>query len=199
MSGHALAAALVAASYLLGSVPFGFLLARTRGIDIRATGSGNIGATNVSRSLGKRLGALVLALDALKGALPIVAVRGLGLDQSVDPFVLTACGVAAISGHCFPVWLRFRGGKGVATTFGVFLAVDPLSMGLCMALFAALYAIFRVASVGSLAAALTLPALMWALDRPDEAVILAIISSAIIVIKHRANIGRLLRGEEHSA
>jgi glycerol-3-phosphate acyltransferase PlsY len=117
----------------------------------------------------------------------------------VDPWVLTACGVAAICGHCFPVWLGFRGGKGVATTFGVFLAVDPLSMGLCMVLFAALYAIFRLASVGSLAAALTLPVLMWLLDRPDEAVALAIASSAIIVIKHRANIGRLLRGEEYSA
>jgi acyl phosphate:glycerol-3-phosphate acyltransferase len=199
MSGYALAGALVAASYLLGSVPFGYLLARARGIDIRATGSGNIGATNVSRSLGKKLGVVVLVFDALKGALPILAVRGLGLDQSVNAFVLTACGIAAICGHCFPVWLGFRGGKGVATSFGVFLAVDPLSMGLCMALFAALYAIVRIVSVGSLAAALSLPVLMWVLDRPDEALALALASSVIIVIKHRANIGRLLRGEEHSA
>jgi glycerol-3-phosphate acyltransferase PlsY len=199
MNTYPLAAALVVASYLLGSVPFGFLLARARGVDIRGTGSGNIGATNVSRSLGKKLGLVVLVLDALKGAVPIVAARWLELDQSVSPLVVTACGLAAICGHCFPVWLRFRGGKGVATSFGVFVAVDPVIIGLCVALFAVLYALVRIVSVGSLAAAVALPVLMWALDRPVEAQILALASSAIIVVKHRTNIARLVRGREHGA
>lgn len=183
-------------SYVVGSIPTGFLFARARGIDIRAMGSGNIGATNVSRSLGKKLGLVVLVLDALKGALPVLAARGLGLDHSAGPFVITACGLAAICGHCFPVWLGFRGGKGVATSFGVFLAVDPPIIGLCVAVFAVMYALFRIASLGSLVSAIALPVLMWAFHRSSAVLTLAMASTVIVVVKHRANISRLLHGEE---
>lgn len=196
MAGTPLASAVVAGAYLLGSVPFGLLLGRLRGVDVRTVGSGNIGATNVARSLGKRLGLLVLLLDALKGALPMLVLRWLDLAARTSPFLVTACGLAAVCGHCFPVWLRFRGGKGVATSLGVFLAVAPAVTGIAVAIFAALYAAFRIVSIGSLAAALAFPALMWLLHRPVAEIALSVAVLAIILIKHRGNIGRLLRREE---
>src|SRR5688500_11562142 len=117
-------AAAVVGSYLAGSIPFGLVVARARGVDIRAVGSKNIGATNVARALGKKLGALVLFLDALKGLLPtLVARHALHLDDNLVALV----GLAAILGHVFPVWLRFRGGKGVATALGVFAALTPVA------------------------------------------------------------------------
>ncbi len=196
MNTYAWAAGLVVLSYFIGSIPTGFLFARARGIDIRERGSGNIGATNVARILGKKLGLLILILDALKGAVPVAAVYGLGLHRSVDPFVLTACGVAAICGHCFPVWLGFRGGKGVATSFGVFLVADPMVTGIVVAMFAVIYAAFRIVSLGSLMAAIALPTLLWVLQRSDAAVTLGIAGTLIIVVKHRANIVRLVRRQE---
>lgn len=197
MDDRVLAGAMIAGAYLVGSIPFGLLLARLRGVDIRGVGSGNIGATNVARNLGKRLGIVVLLLDALKGALPMLALRWLDLAARVHPLVLTACGVAAIAGHCFPVWLRFRGGKGVATSLGVFLAVDPVLVSAAVGIFAVLYIGFRIVSVGSLAGALSFLALQWLCDRPMAEIALGIAGTAIIVIKHRGNIQRLLRREEH--
>ena len=192
-----MAAALVVVAYFVGSFPTGFVMARARGVDIRAVGSGNIGATNVARSLGKKLGVVVLFLDAFKGALPVVVALVLDFDERVDPFVVTAAGVAAMSGHCFSPWLGFHGGKGVATSWGVFLAVDPLMGGVAAVIFALVYAAFRVASLGSLAAATSLPAIMWLFGRSDAVVTLAIACAVIIAFKHRGNVRRLVRGEEH--
>jgi glycerol-3-phosphate acyltransferase PlsY len=183
-------------AYLLGTVPSGFLIGRAFGVDVRQVGSGNIGASNVARSLGKRYGALVLLLDALKGAVPAIAVWVLELHIRVDPYVVTAVGLGAVLGHCFPVWLRFRGGKGVATTLGALLVFDPLVTGIGAVLWFALYIPFRLASLGSLVAVLSLPISMVVLSRPAPLLVLACAIAAIIVAKHHANIRRLLKGEE---
>ena len=201
MNDVPLAAGLVVLAYLLGSIPIGLVIARARGIDIREQGSGNIGATNVARTLGKRVGAVVLLLDALKGAAPLLAVLMLDLDDRVDPFVITATGFAAICGHCYPVWLKFRGGKGVATSLGVFLVVAPLVALVGIAIFAVLYAAFRVASIGSLAAAASFPAqilLFYGSGGSDAVLTLSLAALLVIVIKHRGNIARLIRREERT-
>lgn len=195
MSDTALAIAFVAGAYLLGSIPFGLVLGRLRGIDVRQVGSGNIGATNVARSLGKKLGLVVLVLDLAKGALPVLLFQRLGLDR-VHPFGLTAVGLAPILGHCFPVWLRLRGGKGVATALGVFLAIDPAVTGMAVAVFAVLYALFRVVSLGSMVATAALAALLWLLGRPAPEIALGILVMVLILVQHRQNIRRLLRRAE---
>lgn len=196
MSAYYLAAGLVALAYFCGSVPTGLLAARARGIDIRTRGSGNIGATNVSRNLGRKIGALVLAIDVLKGVVPVVATRALGFAEIVDPLVITACGVAAICGHCFPVWLGFRGGKGVATTLGVMLAADPLLALLSMAVFTVVYLPTRIVSLSSMSAAVSAAVLAWFTGSGDHVVTLAIAAAVIIVGKHHGNIRRLLSGTE---
>ena len=154
------AGAAVLAAYLVGSIPTGYLIGRRRGVDVRTQGSGNIGATNVARTMGKRLGILVLVLDALKGAAPLAAWRAadlaIHLDGRIDPYLFTAVGLAPIVGHCFPVWLRFRGGKGVATALGVFLVADPILIAIGLALYAIIYAMTRIVSIGSLTAALVI-------------------------------------------
>ena len=196
MSDTALAIAFIAGAYLLGSIPFGLILGRLRGVDVRQVGSGNIGATNVARSLGKKLGLVVLVLDLAKGALPVLLLRRLGLDERVHPFLLTAVGLAPILGHCFPVWLRLRGGKGVATALGVFLAMDPAVTGMAVLVFAALYALFRVVSLGSMIATVSLTALLWLLGRPAPEIALGVLVTALILVQHRQNIRRLLRRAE---
>lgn len=194
MSDAALLIALVAGAYLLGSIPFGLILGRRRGVDVRQVGSGNIGATNVARSLGKKLGLVVLALDMAKGAIPVLALRWLALDE--HPLLLTAVGIAPILGHCFPIWLRLHGGKGVATALGVFLALEPAVAGMAVAVFAVVYALFRVVSLGSMSATVAVPVLLWALGRPAPEVALGVLGAAIIIIQHRENIRRLLRRAE---
>jgi acyl phosphate:glycerol-3-phosphate acyltransferase len=196
MNDALLAAAVVIGAYLVGSIPFGKLFARARGVDIQKVGSGNIGATNVARTLGKKLGLLVLVLDALKGAGPMALVMALDLGDRVDPFIVAATGLAAICGHCFPVWLRFRGGKGVATSLGVFLVAAPMVAGLGVGVFAVMYALFRVASLGSITAALSFPILLWVLGRPDELVAMGIAGAIVVIGKHHANIRRLLGRSE---
>jgi acyl phosphate:glycerol-3-phosphate acyltransferase len=178
--------------YLAGSIPFGLLLTRlTKAGDLRAIGSGNIGATNVLRTGRKGLALATLLLDVLKGALPTwLAMRWLGPDLAV------LVGLGAILGHCFPVWLGFRGGKGVATAAGVVLALSPLIMVLVLALFAVLVWLTRYVSLGSIAAALAAPLLAWTFELyqiRDLYVLLAV----IILIKHQANIRRLLAGTEN--
>ena len=190
-------AVLVVAAYLLGSIPFGLVIARARGIDIREVGSGNIGATNVARGLGKKLGAFVLVLDALKGAAPMLAARWLDIGATADPYFITAIGITAIAGHCFPVWLRFRGGKGVATSLGVFLTADPLVAGVGVAIFAVMYLLFRIASVGSITAAVSFPVLLRVLDRADELVLLGLLGALLVLFTHRGNISRLLSHNEN--
>jgi len=193
-----LAWVLVGLAYGAGSIPFGLLAARSRGVDIRAVGSGNIGATNVARNLGKKLGAAVLVADVLKGALPMAAARWLlDLDAGGRPYIYAAVGLAAVIGHCFPVWLRFKGGKGVATALGVYLIVDPVAAGICVALFALAYAAFRISAVGSLSATIACPVLLWLRDQPTSLVHLALAIALVILVQHRGNVSRLWRGEEN--
>ncbi len=196
MSDPVFAALFIAGAYLTGSIPFGLLLGRRRGVDVRAVGSGNIGAANVARSLGKKLGVVVLLLDLLKGAGPLLLLSYLGPTPPAYPYLITAVGVAAISGHCFSVWLRFRGGKGVSTALGVFLTLSPGITAIGVGVFAVLYALSRRVSLGSIGGAVSIAALLWALGRPGPEVALGAASAAIIIIQHRGNIRRLLRREE---
>lgn len=184
---------LVILAYLAGAIPFGAVLARARGIDIQKVGSGNIGATNVSRSLGKRLGALVLLLDALKGALPVLGAMHFA---DGDHGTIAATGFAAIVGHCYSFWLTFRGGKGVATSLGVFVVIDPLATAIVVALFVALAVLFRKASAASLIATSALVILVWRLDRPTATVVLAVAVGTLILWRHRDNLVRLADGSE---
>jgi len=181
-----------AAGYLAGSIPTGVLVARARGVDIREQGSGNIGATNVARTLGKKAGAFVLLIDALKGLVPVLVCAHL----VADPWAATATGAAAILGHVFPVWLKFRGGKGVATALGVFLALTPIAAAAAVVTFALVYAIGRIASVGSLLAGLTLVGVLWWRGAPVPHLALGIAAWLLIVIRHRGNLRRLWRREE---
>ncbi len=189
-------AGIAVAAYLFGTFPSGVLVARAGGVDIRSVGSGNIGASNVARTLGRKRGILVLALDALKGAIPVVAVELLDLGQRVHPYAITAAGLGAIVGHCFPVWSLFRGGKGVATSLGVLGVLAPDVTGITAGAWLALYLVFRIASLGSIAAALAFPALLWAFGYATPVMALGIGASAIMLAKHRGNIARLLRRKE---
>ncbi|MEQ8707583.1 MAG: glycerol-3-phosphate 1-O-acyltransferase PlsY [Rhodospirillales bacterium] len=180
------------AGYLLGSIPFGLLLTRAAGLgDVRSIGSGNIGATNVLRTGRKGLAAATLLLDGGKGAVAVLA--GLwfaGLEAGL------VAGVAAVLGHCFPVWLGFRGGKGVATVLGVMLAADwMLGAGACLT-WLVVFLLFRFSSLAALVAVAVAPVFGFALDKP-ETVIYAFAALALLVwIRHHANIRRLLKGEE---
>jgi glycerol-3-phosphate acyltransferase PlsY len=192
-----LAVAAVVASFLVGSIPFGVLFARARGVDLQRVGSGNIGATNAARALGKRIGAIVLLCDAAKGFAPSLAARHFLAPRMESGEVwVAAVGFAAFLGHLAPPWLGFRGGKGVATALGVFLALAPAPTGAAVAIFLVTYAITRISSLGSLVAATALAPMLWwsGAPRPDLAVGAAM--WALIVFKHRGNLARLARGEE---
>jgi glycerol-3-phosphate acyltransferase PlsY len=186
-------------AYLLGSVPFGLVVGRLfGGADVRKVGSGNIGATNVARVVGPGAGILTLLLDAGKGWLAVwlagrVMHGGLG--------AMVVAGVLALLGHCFPVWLRFRGGKGVATAAGVFASLCPEALLAATILFALVVWFWRYVSLASLAAAAALPLLVYLLwaphYAPPEIVTFGSLAMAVIVsYQHRGNIGRLVRGEE---
>lgn len=192
-----LTAGLVVLAYLLGSIPTGVLLARARGVDITGVGSGNIGASNVARNLGRKVGVVVFLLDAAKGALPALLARALVANGRLDPFAVTAVGFTAVAGHCFPVWLAFRGGKGVSTSLGVMLALAPLASVIAGGVWLALYKAFHIASVGSLVAVTLFIPLLLVLGAGDELVALAIAIAALILVQHRSNIVRLVRGAEN--
>ena len=199
----------IAVAYVLGSVPFGFLLVKIfRGEDIRLTGSGNIGATNVARSGAKVLGIVTLLLDALKGTFAVWFAYALGnsaLNSCVDvipcvPVVrLMACAaLGAVTGHIFPVWLRFRGGKGVATAVGCFFVLFPKAMLLSLVLFLIVVAITRYVSLGSILASIAFPIIAHlADDAPWRSVMLVAVISLLIIMKHHQNIRRLLSGSEN--
>ena len=192
-------------SYLLGSVPFGYVLVRLfRKEDIREQGSGNIGATNVVRSGAKGLGALTFLLDALKGYVAVLAggwVLDLHMFQQVPLQNATAlAALAAIAGHIFPVWLHFKGGKGVATAFGVFVAVAWLPAAASLIVFVVVFALSRYVSLGSILGAAAFPVFAFLgphfpYETPMIAVI--VIIPLIIIVKHHQNIGRLIHGTEY--
>jgi len=186
----------LAVSYLLGSIPFGYLLVHVfHGEDVRASGSGNIGATNVGRK-SPMLGVVTLLLDAGKGLAAVLLVRT--LFPSVGRLLLTIAALAAVLGHLFPVWLKFRGGKGVATSLGSFLLIVPKSVLCVVGLFALVMALFRYVSLGSVLAAAAVTPLAWGFREysdPRELLLMAI-ASMLVIWKHRQNIGRLLSGTE---
>lgn len=192
------------AAYLLGSIPVGYLLIRLfRNEDIRKVGSGNIGATNVLRSGGKGLGAATFVLDAFKGALAVLLALWIAapLMPSVAPRNVEAlAALCAVLGHMFPIWLRFRGGKGVATGFGVFLVAAPLAALAAITVFALLTFATRYVSLASIIGAASFPVFAYfTVSGPRPAFFIAVqaIVAGLIIIKHHTNIGRLLRGREN--
>lgn len=190
-----LSLALVALGYFAGSIPFGVLLTKWfAGKDVRAGGSGNIGATNVARVAGKKIGAAVLLLDAGKGAAPVLLALQL---QPAEYRVHAAVALAAFLGHVFPVWLKFKGGKGVATAAGVLAVLVPLAAAAGFAVFAVLVAIFRVASIGSLAGGVTALGVSFFLGKPIEYPLLGVALLLMMVFTHRGNISRLLKRSEN--
>ena len=200
-----------AVAYLLGSVPFGYLLVRIfRGQDIRQTGSGNIGATNVARSGAKGLGIATLALDALKGATAVglaafLAGSKFNLcgdfgEHSCAPSLrlMSLAALFAVLGHVFPVWLQFKGGKGVATALGVFCILFPKAILVALAIFILVVAITRYVSLGSILGAIAFPIAAYFTQKPDWlSLLLASGVSLVIILKHHQNISRLLAGTEN--
>lgn len=181
------------AAYLLGSIPFSFLVARIWGVqDVRKVGSGNVGATNVMRSAGAVPGLIAFALDAGKGAAAVALAQR--FDGSGVLAALAAAGV--VVGHVFPVWLGFQGGKGVATGAGAFAPVAPLASLAALATFGMVLALTRYVSVGSLAGAVVLSAMLFALNAPPPVARIGVLMALLIVLKHSQNIERLVKGSE---
>ena len=179
--------------YLIGSVPFALLLARYLGAaDLRQVGSGNLGAANVLRTSGVRAGMLVAALDIAKGAASVL----LAFRLSPEAAAPAAAGLAAIVGHVYPVWLRFRGGKGVATACGVFMVLAPFAVIPAMMLFVLTVWATKYVSLGSVLASLALPAIAYATGSPGQAVIATCAAAALILFRHHSNLTRLFEGTE---
>lgn len=189
-------AVVVAVGYLLGSIPFGLLVARLRNIDLRSVGSGNIGATNAARALGRGWGVLVLVLDAAKAALPILAARHLFHDDPRREWIEVGVALAAFLGHLFPVFAGFRGGKGVATAFGSFVALAPMPALLGLVTYALLVGVTRISSIGSICAVLSFPIWLRVFSASRACFALAGAFLVMILLKHRGNIARLWRRQE---
>lgn len=197
---------LIFASYLIGSIPFGFLIGKAvKGIDLRDFGSGNIGATNAGRVLGKKWGLICLVLDAAKGLLPVTFLPQFFFspDDVWVPHATVIAGIATIVGHMFPCWLGFRGGKGVATSLGVLLMLSPWGVLFAAILFFTSLAIWRIVSLSSMIAAIGYSAFELTRLAPSPFSesnwshgLFAIMVPVLIIIQHRSNIRRLLKGEE---
>lgn len=178
----------VIVAYLVGSIPFGYLIVRKKiGADIRQTGSGGTGATNVSRRAGKTAGVLTLLLDAAKGCAAVVIAQVV----SGDDWVIAVAAVAALVGHIFPVWLSFHGGKGVATSVGVFLVLAPVALLCAGVIFIAIVVTTRYVSLGSIIAAVLIPIFVWWQSGLQPVLTAAIVAAVLIVFAHRGNIKRL--------
>lgn len=189
---------LLVASYLIGAIPFGLVIGKMAGKDIRKEGSKNIGATNVNRLLGKKLGFATLVCDCLKGFLPMyLAAKILGGSAGADVWA-ALCGIMAVVGHMFPVYLGFKGGKGVATGLGVFLYLSPLAILISLGVFVASVAISGFVSVGSLLSSALMVIWLWLLGQSKVTMMTAAVVAALIWLKHHENISRLLKGEEKS-
>ncbi|HYG23020.1 MAG TPA: glycerol-3-phosphate 1-O-acyltransferase PlsY [Verrucomicrobiae bacterium] len=194
--------AVAVAAYLLGSIPTGYLVAKARGIDIRSVGSGNIGATNAFRVLGKPAGTFVLLIDALKGyaaASWLVALLAPLLDvATVDlNWLRITAGICAVLGHNYTCWLKFKGGKGIATTAGVYLALAPIAVSVALMAWLIVALITRYVSAASIAAAIALPTAVWL---TQDSMLLGVVTTALgalAIFKHRNNIQRLMNGTEN--
>jgi glycerol-3-phosphate acyltransferase PlsY len=195
------------AAYLLGSIPTGYLVARSRGVDIRTVGSGNIGATNVLRVLGKPLGIFVFFVDALKGFLAAryvgwfaykILAGGVEESSTTDEALQIVGGIVAILGHNYTCWLKFKGGKGIATSAGVALALLPVAMGIAVVVFFVVCFTTRYVSLASISAAAILPVAAWWPARSSRTMIgVAAVIAALAIYKHRTNIQRLMNGTEN--
>jgi len=181
-------------AYLLGSVTFGEVIARLKGVDLRNVGSGNVGATNVTRALGKKYGVLVFFLDFLKGFIPaLIAVNSFGIHS----WVLSFTGIASVLGHMYPVFFGFKGGKGVATAFGVMFAVSPTVALLSFFVWLGIFLWKRYVSLASIGATIFAFLFLFAAGYPINVLFMAFVISILIIYRHRENIERLLTGTEH--
>ena len=208
----------VLVGYLLGSIPFGYVVGKWRGIDIRQHGSGNIGATNVFRTLGRKWGILVFALDVLKGVVAVrIAMDGLAThstfwfslklahpsaafgvhDVPIAQFLGILAGLGCFLGHCFPIWLGFKGGKGVAVGAGILIGLTPWTALLGLAVWGIAFKISRYVSLASILAAISLPIILWVMERRLDAIFwFTLVISLLAIWRHRGNIQRLLAGTE---
>jgi glycerol-3-phosphate acyltransferase PlsY len=184
----------ILASYLLGAVPFALITARLRGVDLRAHGSGNLGATNAIRVLGVAVGVPVLLADVAKGLVAVAVIpSALGAEGAAVPLV---CGLAAIFGHVWSVFLKFGGGKGVATAAGAFFALAPRGVGIAFAAFVIVLLATRFVSLASITAAITLPVALWGTGASRPVLVAGIALALLVVIRHRSNVARLAAGTE---
>lgn len=182
----------IAGAYLLGSIPTGLLLGKLYGIDVRKEGSGNIGATNLYRTVGRKVGLWTLLGDCLKGMLPVLVAWKLGVAEPMQAWI----GLAAFCGHVFSVFLCFKGGKGVATALGVYLALAPLAVLGALAVFTVLVLIWRYISLGSIVAAAVMPLIIYFRPHSNGLLLATALISVIVIVKHHTNIKRLLAGSE---
>jgi glycerol-3-phosphate acyltransferase PlsY len=194
MQTYAYIVVLAFLAYMMGSIPFGLWLVKAwKGVDVREVGSGNIGTTNVYRAAGKTAAIVVFLLDVAKGALPVA----IALWLQLPPWAVVLAGVMAILGHSKSVFLGFTGGKSVATGIGTILALSPLGAAITLALFAVVFAASRMVSLGSIIASLVLPGILFALKTPLTYVLYAAGAALYVIIRHRANIQRILAGKEN--
>lgn len=197
----------VAGSYLLGSIPWGFIIGKLNGVDVRQEGSKNIGATNVTRCVGKKAGKLCFALDFLKGALPVLAAQFFFKDsKNIFEYVVIAALFASVIGHMFPVFLKFHGGKGVSTAAGAVMALAPLPLVVALLVWVVVFLVSRYVSLASIAAAAVLPIVAWILylvkfgselSRTPSVLIFLTIIALLAILRHHSNIQRLLNGTEN--
>ncbi len=183
---------LIILAYILGSVPSGYVLGKLAGIDVRNAGSGNIGAANVARAVGKRQGALTLVADIAKGFLPVL----MAIQLELEPLAIAFTAVAAFLGHLYPLFLNFQGGKGVATALGALLAITPVATLVLLALFALVAFSSRIVSLSAMAAAVAAPLVLWLCSQPPVIIGMGFFFAAMIVLRHHGNIQRLLAGTE---
>ncbi len=183
-------------SYFIGSLPTAYVLVRVvKGVDIRTVGSGNVGATNAARAVGPWAGLVVFSVDVLKGVVAVAGVSHLFVREASTAIGLS-CGLAAVIGHDFPVFLRFRGGKGVSTTIGALVAGQPLIAAVLVGVWVVVFALCRYVSVASMAAALTIPLAQLAWHHPPSEILLGAGFAVLLVVQHRSNIQRLFAGAE---
>lgn len=179
-------------AYLIGSIPTGYLLGKAYGIDVRQEGSGNIGATNLYRTVGRKVGIYTLIGDCLKGFLPVLVASYLGYQENIQALIA----LAAFCGHVFSVFMRFKGGKGVATALGVFLALNPIAVLGALVAFVLCVVVWRYISLGSIVAAAVMPVMIYLRPHGTPLLIATALIAVIVILKHHANISRLVAGTE---